>query len=143
MPGKSMQSDNVSGEVHPTSNMDDRKPSPKRVNPSNKGAPRTTNKEELHSIVQQTVDYNQRLRRKSYMSKKRASLPNRIKRYTTRLVSGGRALANSIRSSESKLNRTVSMTKLKYSVTKMEHRSKKGALIDREPAVELLDKTLG
>ena len=129
--GKSVQSDSASGEIYPISGIDNRKPSPKRDSSSKKGVQRTTNKEELHDIIQQTVDYNQRLKRKPYMSKRRASLPNCIKKYITRLVPGSRALAKSIRSPESKLNRTVSMTKSKYLVTKMEHRSKKGALIDR------------
>ena len=131
MLGKSMQSDSTLGEIYPISGIDNRKPSLKGDSSSKKEVQRPTNKEELHDIIQQTVDYNQRLKRKPYMSKRRASLPNRIKKYTTRLVPGGRALAKSIRSPESKLNRTISMTKLKYSVTKMEHRSKKGALIDR------------
>ena len=131
MLGKSVQSDSTSGEISPISGIDDRKPSPKRDSSSKKGAQRPTNKEELREIILQTVDCNQKLKRKPYMSKRRASLPNRIKKYTTRLVPGGRALAKSIHSPESKLNRTVSMTKLKHSVTKMEHRSKKGALMDR------------
>ena len=131
MLGKSVQSESTSGEVSPISGIDDRKPSPDKDSSSKKGAQKSMNKEELCDIIQQTVDHNQKLKRKPYMLKKRASLPNRIKKYTTRLVPGGRALAKSTRSLESKLNRTVSMTKLKYLVTKMEHRSKKGALIDR------------
>ena len=69
--------------------------------------------------------------RQPYKSRKRASIPSRIRRYTKKLVPGGRALARGICDPKRKYSRSVSMTKLNYLVTKIEHRSQKGALIDR------------
>ena len=87
--------------------------------------------ENLCNIVQETVGYNKSLNRQPYKSRKRASIPGHVRRYTERLVPGGRALAKSICDQKGKYNRSVSITKLNYSVAKKEHRSKKSMLIDR------------